>query len=113
MIRTLCLSLGSGSKLNLSKSKGLWPGGWRGRLDPPIALEWTSGMIKVLRVFVGIGDIEEANWRPRINVVRLLIRGANVIYLMVANHLLLMHWLFPGSGMWHLWSTCQTGFYVS
>ena len=31
--------LGSGSKLNLSKSKGLWLGGWSGRLDPPISLE--------------------------------------------------------------------------
>ena len=30
--------LGSGSKLNLSKSKGLWLGGWSGRLDPPITL---------------------------------------------------------------------------
>ena len=62
--------LGSGSKLNLSKSKGLWLGGWSGRLDPPITLEWTSGMIKVLGVFIGIGDLEEANWRPRITAVK-------------------------------------------
>ena len=61
--------LGSGSKLNLSKSKGLWLGGWRGRLDPPISLEWTSDMIKVLGMFVAIGNIEEANWRPWINAV--------------------------------------------
>ena len=62
--------LGSGSKLNLSKSKGLWLGGWNGRLDPPITLEWTSGMIKVLGVFIGIGDLEEANWHPRITAVK-------------------------------------------
>ena len=62
--------LGSGSNLNLSKSKGLWLGGWSGRLDPPITLEWTSGMIKVLGVFIGIGDLEEANWRPRITAVK-------------------------------------------
>ena len=61
--------LGSGSKLNLSKSKGFWLGGWNGRLDPPISLEWTSGMIKVLGVFIGLGEVEEANWRPRINAV--------------------------------------------
>ena len=54
--------LGTGSKLNLSKSKSLWLGCWSGRLDPPITLEWTSGMIKVLGVFIGIGDLEEANW---------------------------------------------------
>ena len=62
--------LGSGSKLNLSKSKGLWLGGWNGRLDPPITLEWTSGMIKVLGVFIGIGDLEEANWHPRVTAVK-------------------------------------------
>ena len=62
--------LGSGSKLNLSKSKGLWLGGWSGRLDPPNTLEWTSGMIKVLGVFIGIGDLEEANWPPRITAVK-------------------------------------------
>ena len=64
--------LGSGSKLNLSKPKGLWLGGWSGRLDPPITLEWTSGMIKVLGVFIfiGIGDLVEANWRPRITAVK-------------------------------------------
>ena len=32
----------SGSKLNRSKSKGLWLGSWRGRTDPPVALDWTS-----------------------------------------------------------------------
>ena len=62
--------LGSGSKLNLSKSKGFWLGCWSGRLDPPITLEWTSGMIKVLGVFIGIGDLEEANWRPRITALK-------------------------------------------
>jgi len=61
---------GFGSKLNLSKSKGLWLGGWRRHLDTPISLEWTSDMIEVLAVFVGICNIkEEANWRPQINAV--------------------------------------------
>lgn len=29
----------SGSKLNLSKSKGLWLGSWNGRSDPPVSLD--------------------------------------------------------------------------
>ena len=62
--------LGYGSKLNVSKSKGLWQGGWSGRLDPPITLEWTSCMIKVLSVFIDIGDLEEGNWRLRITAVK-------------------------------------------
>ena len=60
---------GSGSKLNLSKSKGLWLGSWNGRQDPPIALDWTSSKIKVLGVFIGVGNLEEANWNPCISAV--------------------------------------------
>ena len=59
----------SESKLNRSKSKGLWLGSWRGRSDPPVDLDWTSFKLKVLGVFVGIGDLTEDNWRPRINAV--------------------------------------------
>ena len=60
---------GSGSKLNLSKSKGLWLGPWRDRVDPPVPLDWRSLKIKVLGVFIGPGDLEEANCRPRIQAV--------------------------------------------
>ena len=59
----------SGSKLNVSKSKGLWLGAWNNRKDPPVQLEWTSEKIKVLGVSVSPGDLEEANWRPRIAAV--------------------------------------------
>ena len=59
----------SGSKLNQTKSKGLWLGGWCGRTDPPVALEWSSCKIKVLGVFIGAGDLDVDNWRPRIEAV--------------------------------------------
>ena len=59
----------SGSKLNRGKSKGLWLGSWRGRLDTPVDLDWSSFKLKVLGVFIGIGDLAEDNWRPRINAV--------------------------------------------
>ena len=59
----------SGSKLNQSKSKGLWLGRWSGRTNPPVALDWSSTKVKVLGVFVGVGDLDEANWRPRIDAV--------------------------------------------
>ena len=43
---------GSWSKLNRSKSRGLWLGSWigswSGRSDPPVALEWSSVKIKVV-----------------------------------------------------------------
>ena len=49
-------------KLNLSKSKCLWLGGWSGRNEPAVALDWTSAKIKVLGFFIGPGNLEEDNW---------------------------------------------------
>ena len=60
---------GTGSKLNLDKCEGLWFGGWRGRPDSPVAFQWTSNKVKVLGTFIGNGNLEEANWFPRVNAV--------------------------------------------
>ena len=32
-------------------------------------IEWSSEFVKILGVFVGPGDVDEANWRPRITAV--------------------------------------------
>ena len=42
---------GSGAKLNLSKSKGLWLGSWVGRAHSPVALDWSPFKLKILGVF--------------------------------------------------------------
>ena len=60
---------GSGSKLNLDKCEGLWLGGWRGRPDSPVPFQWTSDKVKCLGTFIGNGNLEEANWRPRVDAV--------------------------------------------
>ena len=52
---------GSGAKLNYSKCKGFWLGSWADRTDPPVDIEWSSEMVKILGVFVGPGNVEEAN----------------------------------------------------
>lgn len=59
----------SGSKLNMPKSKGGWLGSWVSRSDPPVNLDWSSTKIKVLGVFIGLGNLDEDNWRPRITEV--------------------------------------------
>ena len=61
---------GSGSRLNQVKSKGLWLGSWYDRVDAPVRLDWTSGTLKVLGVFIGSGNVDELNWRPRIVAVK-------------------------------------------
>ena len=59
----------SGSRLNQSKSKGLWLGSWVGRLDPPVALDWSPSKLKILGIYVGLVNLEEDNWGPRICAV--------------------------------------------
>ena len=60
---------GSGAKLNQTKSKGLWLGSWTGRTDPPMALDWSPSKLKILGVYLGLGNLEEVNWRPCIDAV--------------------------------------------
>lgn len=60
---------GTGAKLNLSKCEGLWLGAWRNRPDPPVSILWSSDKIKTLGTFIGHGNLDEANWRPRIDAV--------------------------------------------
>lgn len=87
----------SGAKLNQSKSKGLWLGSWSGRSDPPVPLDWTSVKIEVLGVFIGVGNLEEANWRPLIDTVDRVLKSwrSHVLSLrgkaLVINALALSH----------------------
>ena len=59
----------SGSRFHQAKSKGLWLGIWVGRLDPPVALDWSPSKLEILGNFVGLGNLEEDNWGPRICAV--------------------------------------------
>ena len=95
----------SGSKLNQSKSKGLWLGGWCDHADPLAALDWSSVKIKVLGVFVGVGDLDEDNWRW----TTFSNPGVLVPCPIVASLLSLMPWLFLESGMWPPLFTCPLG----
>ena len=60
---------GTGSKLNINKCDGLRLGSWHNRSDAPVPILWTADKVKILRVYIGNGDMDEANWRPRIEAV--------------------------------------------
>lgn len=60
---------GSGVKLNMAKCEGWWLGSWDDRTDSPANISWSSVKVKVLVVFLGPGNLEEENWRPRITAV--------------------------------------------
>ena len=44
-------------------------GSWRGRLDAPVPIKWTTAFIKVLGVYLDNVNLEEENWQPGINAV--------------------------------------------
>lgn len=54
---------GSGAKLNRSKSRGLWLGKWRHRIDQPMSFTWTNDRLKALGIILGSGnDVIKENW---------------------------------------------------
>ena len=42
--------------MNFGKTKGLWLGKWKGRVDKPMGVRWTNKNIKTLGVFFGNAD---------------------------------------------------------
>ena len=74
---------GTGAKLNFGKCKGVWLGSWLGRLNSPVPIKWTTAFIKVLGVYLGNDNLEEENWRLRINAVEKCLnswRGRSLSY---------------------------------
>ena len=58
--------LGSGAKLDKSKTEAIWLGAWMLRLDEALSLKWVSKM-KVLGVVFDIVSFEKNNWQQKIN----------------------------------------------
>ena len=61
--------MGSGAKLNRSKTEAMWLGAWRNRTDTPLGLTWVHKM-KIVGVFFGTVPVEQDNWQSKINNVR-------------------------------------------
>ena len=60
--------LGSGAKLNTSKSEAMWLGRWRGQGDSPFSLKWVT-KIRILGVFFsnGLVSVNDDNWKVELN----------------------------------------------
>ena len=63
-------SEGSGSKINVEKSQGLWLGAWRNRKDNPCNFQWTNEKIKILGIYFGFRVKPEDNWIEKINKIK-------------------------------------------
>ena len=59
---------GSGSRLNLGKTEGMWFGSMASRRDGPVNIKWRTDYIKVLGIFFTTSrrDLEWLNWSFRI-----------------------------------------------
>ena len=59
---------GSGSKLNLGKTEGMWFGSMAGGEDGPVDIKWRTDFIKVLGIFCTTSsrDLECLNWNFQI-----------------------------------------------
>ena len=60
--------LGSGAKLNTTKSEAMWLGRWRTNGDSPFGLKWVNKM-RILGVFFsnGLVCVDDDNWREKLN----------------------------------------------
>ena len=57
---------GSGSRLNLSKTEGLWIGSCAGRVSGPVHITWVGDKLKILGIYFGLGNLDHANWADRV-----------------------------------------------
>ncbi len=71
--------MGTGAKVNYEKTKGLWLGCWRGRVDDPFEglytdttqkIVWTSGNVKYLGIYVGNDEPDVLTFRDIVPKVK-------------------------------------------
>ena len=70
-------SLSSGLRLNIDKTKGMWLGKDKTKTLTPLGINWPSGPIKLLGLYIGHNekDMEVSNFRHKINKVKQLLHA--------------------------------------
>lgn len=61
---------GSGSKVNTSKTTGLWLGNWKNRKDKPCGFNWNNDKLKILGILFGNNVTPANNWDPVISKLK-------------------------------------------
>ena len=56
---------GSGSRLNPKKTEGLWIGYYAGHTSVLIKITWVANKLKILGVYLGNANLEQANYADR------------------------------------------------
>ena len=58
---------GSGSRLNPKKTGGLWIGSQGRRTSGPVNITWVADKFKILDVYLGNTNLDQANWADRVS----------------------------------------------
>ena len=58
---------GSGSKLNMHKTKGMWLGSKAGQATGPVDIQWITDKLKLLEITIGSDSTILTSWRKRIS----------------------------------------------
>ena len=100
-----CLSTyqeGSGAKLNIAKSRGLFFSSWRERSDSPLSLTWTAGSIKILGIVVGpSASLNLVNWQSAIDKTLAVFRAWQHRDLSIGGRALVAR-AFATSKLWYV-----------
>ena len=98
----------SGLKLNIEKTEGLWLGRGRNRGDGFANINWEKDSIKALGVVFGYNnqEIEEINWRNKIDIIRKLLNKWNYRDLSLQGRILIVKTLALSQVVYLLSSIC-------
>ena len=94
--------LGSGAKLNTSKSEAMWLGHWRDMGDSSFGLKWVT-KIRILGVFFsnGLVSVENDNWTTKLNKLSLALGLWKERDLSFIGHSLIVN-VIGTSRLWHV-----------
>ena len=91
---------GSGSRLNPTKTEGLWIGSLAGRLTGPVNITWVADKLKILGVYFGNADLEQANWANRVKKLETRLNFWRLRTLSLKGKSMIINTI-GASGLWH------------
>ena len=92
---------GSGSKLNKTKTEGLWLGSQAGRTSGPVNITWVTDNIKSLGIFFGNTHADNANWVSRVEKLEKRLNLWKMRTLSLKGKALIINAL-GASGLWYV-----------
>ena len=91
---------GSGSRLNPKKTEGLWIGSQAGRTSGPVNITWVADKLKILGVYLGNANTDQANWVDRITKLEKRLNHWRLRTLSLKGKSMIINTL-GASGLWY------------